>query len=100
VSLRYFAPSGWFATLGATWVRQTVERLPASTLASGTSDFTLVDAALGYWLPSRRGQISIEARNLFDRQFNYQDVNFQTSEPRSPRFLPERSVFVRLTVSF
>jgi len=100
VSLRYFAPSGWFATLGATWVRQTVERLPASILASGTSDFTLVDAALGYWLPSRRGQISIEARNLFDRQFNYQDVNFQTSEPRSPRFLPERSVFVRLTVSF
>jgi hypothetical protein len=100
VSLRYFAPSGWFATLGATWVRQTVERLPASTLASGTSDFTLVDAGLGYWLPSRRGQISIEARNLFDRQFNYQDVNFQTSEPRSPRFLPERSVFVRLTVSF
>ena len=100
VSLRYFAPSGWFATLGATWVRQTVERLPASTLASGKSDFTLVDAALGYWLPSRRGQISIEARNLFDQQFNYQDVNFQTSEPRSPRFLPERSVFVRLTVSF
>jgi hypothetical protein len=100
LSLRYFDPSGLFAAMGVTWVHQTVERLPTSPLAAGTSEFAPVDAAIGYWLPSRRGQLSLEVRNLFDEEFQYQDMNFQTSQPRSPRFTPERTFFLRLTLSF
>jgi hypothetical protein len=31
--------------------------------------------------------------NLFDEEFNYQEVDF-----RNPRFLPERTLFLKFTV--
>ena len=100
VFIRYFTPSGFFATLGATHVRQSVSRLPTSTLAVGSDNFTLVDGAIGFWLPSRRGLITLEGKNLFDEHFSFQDLNFQTSEPQPPRFLPARTVLLRLTLAF
>jgi Flp pilus assembly protein TadD len=100
VSVRYFAPSGVFASLGTTYVHQTVERLPGSTLASGTSEFSVVDAAIGYRLPARYGLVSLEVKNVFDRSFSYQDLNFQTSQAQSPRFLPTRTIQLRVALHF
>ncbi len=97
---RYFAPNGIFVEAGATYRHQDVERSALSTGASGEDAIVLVDATLGYRLPKRRGVASLEVRNLFDREFDNQDLNFITSETRAFELYPERSVMARLTLNF
>ncbi len=109
LSLNYFSPNGLFASLVGTIVRQNVKRSdsfnPENDLISGLkyeglSSFFLVDITGGYRLPSRRGLISIEARNLFDQDFDYRQPHFYSSEPIRVRYFPDRTVFARLTFNF
>jgi outer membrane receptor for ferrienterochelin and colicin len=50
--------------------------------------------ALGYRFPKRWGLLSVEVRNLFDQDFQYQDDSFRVSEftktQYSSRFIPDR----------
>ncbi len=100
VTLRYFNPNGLFADLGVSYVHQDVSRPPSSTQNDGTEDVVLLDAAVGYRLPKRYGIISLEGRNLLDQKFDYQDLNYLTSEDRASPLLPERTILARLTLSF
>ncbi len=102
--LRYFYGSQWSFGLSVSGVRQRLDRtlfdrdgFPAGTLEEH-STFGLIDAAVGYRLPKRRGSINLNITNLLDRRFDFQDRNFQTAEPRAPQFFPERVVFVNLTI--
>jgi hypothetical protein len=60
----------------------------------------LVDAAIGYRLPNRFGLVSLEARNLLDEDFLFQDLNIQQAEPSNPRFIPDRTIMFRLILNF
>ncbi len=100
LNARYFHPSGWFAGLGATYVNQRIKPPPGGDLSITNDRFWLVDAVLGYRLPRRRGIVSLEARNLLDKDFLYQDLDFHTSEARGPDMTPERTVVGRLILSF
>ena len=103
-AVRYFRSdgplAGLFAELGATYVHQSVDLPPSSTFGRDKSDFTVVDALIGYRLPRRYGFVSLEVRNLFDEDFLFQDMNIQTVEPSAPRFLPARSILAKLTLKF
>ena len=57
--------------------------------------FVLVDLGVSYRLPNRRGKLALEARNLFDKRFKFQDV-----DPENARYFPERSLSLRLTLSY
>jgi outer membrane receptor protein involved in Fe transport len=61
----------------------------------GESDFGVVDAALSYRLPKRYGILSVEAKNLLDKSFRYQDT-----DPISPTIQPRRFVLFKFTLSF
>src|SRR5205823_4505647 len=99
--VRYFSPSGFFAAVGGTFVRQDVELAPTSAFARDSDEFFLVDASIGYRLPKRRGLISLEAKNLFDDDFLYQDPSIQSARAAQyPRFVPDRTVFLRATFAF
>lgn len=108
LSISYFHPSGLFARSAVTFVSQNLNRPVTGIegfdaiqqLNSGTSDFFLLDTALSYRFPNRRGLISLEGKNLLDKQFYYRNVNFQVSEAINPRFIPTRTFFVRLTLNF
>jgi hypothetical protein len=106
LTLRFFDPSGLFVMGGINYVRQNVERLPTTTTREGDNDFILVDAAVGFRFPNRRGIISLEGRNLLGEHFKYQDDGFRTRGFRADsgaqyiRFFPERSVLARLTLNF
>jgi hypothetical protein len=100
VAIRYFNSLGIFAEFGVSFVYQDVKRQPQSDLNDGNDSFFLLDAAMGYRLPKRRGIISLEARNLLDESFRYQGDNFRTNEERFPRFIPDRTILARLTVTF
>ena len=92
--------AGLFAEIGANFVRQKVHLAPTSTFGEDREDFITVDAAVGYRLPQRRGLLSLEVRNLFDEKFLFQDMNIQSPVPSNPRFIPDRTIFARLTLSF
>ena len=97
-SIDYFNPQGIFANITATYVHQSVER---SGMQSGaTEKFFLIDASTGYRLPNRRGILSLEARNLFDENFLFQDINFHSSQTTVTRFVPSRTIFARVTLNF
>ncbi|MBC7944798.1 MAG: TonB-dependent receptor [Burkholderiales bacterium] len=99
-AVRYFASRGLFGESVLTYIHQRVERFADSALRDGSDSFVLLDAAVGYRLPGRRGIISLEARNLLDKKFLFQDLNFQTSEVSNPRFIPDRTIAVRFTFNF
>jgi outer membrane receptor protein involved in Fe transport len=64
-------------------------------------DFTLVNAGLGYRLPKRWGIVALQINNMFDKDFYYQDNNFQTGDgTTNPLYIPERTVFGRLVLNF
>ena len=103
IGVSYFHPSGFFAKLSGTYVDQQVE---FEELVPGTAsraedhfedNFWVIDASLGYRLPKRYGIVSINFANLLDEEFRYQG-SFNLSEPRAPRFEPERAIFARINL--
>jgi tetratricopeptide (TPR) repeat protein len=97
LAVRFFHPSGLFAKLQSTYVDQegTFSDPFSGELTQTGDSFWVVDAALGYRLPKRLGIISLEAGNLLDEQFGFQDT-----DPSHPRISPERIVAARITLSF
>lgn len=103
LNIRYFDPSGFFAGVGTTYVDQQVSYDPEANpaMASGSDHFFLLDATVGYRLPKRWGIVALEARNLTNQQFQFQDYWFQTgSNNTDPRFLPERTWLARFILNF
>jgi TonB dependent receptor/Tetratricopeptide repeat len=100
VALRYFHDSGLFAEVGARFLDQEIRRDTASGRRDENEQTVLFDAAAGYRLPGRRGIFSLEVVNIADEEFKFQDDNFRTSETRSARFVPDRTVLARLTLNF
>ena len=98
VTLRYFHPSGFFSSLGTTYVSQKV------TFQDDAPDdqFVLLDASVGYRLPMRLGIFSINVRNLLDEDFSLHGVGGSRTprQEESPLFLPERTVFAQFTLAF
>jgi hypothetical protein len=71
-----------------------------SPLKDGDSNIYLLDAAIGLRLPKRYGIISLEATNLLNDEFEYQDLNFLTSEQRASPLVPERAFLASITLTF
>jgi len=55
----------------------------------------VADATIRYRLPKRYGILSIEAKNLFDESFKFQDA-----DPANPRIYPERLILGKITLAF
>jgi hypothetical protein len=99
LTLNYFNPNGIFTNITTTYLMQNLKRGNTSAY-SGTSDFFLLDATIGYRFAKRRGIVALEGRNLLDEHFIYRTENFQISEATPPRFTPTRTILVRLTLNF
>jgi outer membrane receptor protein involved in Fe transport len=89
--------------LGARYVHQNVDRLPAfrPVFQVGNEDYVVVDLSLGYRLPGRRGVVLLEVRNLTDQSFDYQDDNIIRRVELAPAgVFPERTAWVRVSLQF
>jgi tetratricopeptide (TPR) repeat protein len=102
LEVRYFARSGFTMGARVSVVKQhgiflapSPGPLPLPAVAPGQDSFSLVDAFIGYRLPNRRGLLSLNADNLLDRQFQFQDV-----DPLNPSMIPERLFSFRFTLAF
>jgi Tfp pilus assembly protein PilF len=103
IELRYFSPTGWLGGARASRVRQSgnfqsgFQQTPFDPppMAHGQDDFWVLDAFVGYRLPNRRGLLSLNADNLLDEDFHFQDI-----DPTNPSLFPERLISFRFTLAF
>jgi tetratricopeptide (TPR) repeat protein len=96
LEFRVFHPSGVFARARATYINQQGRFVNAMrTVVPGSDDFWIVDALLGYRLPKRFGLATLEVRNLFNEQFQFQDI-----DPRNSAISRDRAILLRLTLAF
>lgn len=99
LGINFFHPSGFTARLKATFTDQEGEFVEFAgdeeVEVTGDDQFWLFDAVIGYRLPKRWGFVSIEAKNLFDKEFKFQDT-----DPAHPLIIPERLILARITLSF
>ncbi|MEI2768499.1 MAG: TonB-dependent receptor [Nitrosomonas sp.] len=107
MSLEYFHSSGIFSGLTTTFVHQDLIRggdlgKPRSpkTTQSGIDAFVLLDFSTGFRFPKRRGMFSLEGRNLLDENFYFMDDTYKAAEAVAVRFIPDRSIFVKMTLNF
>ena len=104
LGVRYFDPSGFFAGFGVTLVRQELDRSQnnVTEFGEGDSNFTLVDAQIGYRLPKRFGIVSLQVSNIFDKSFDYQDDSYRESQdsPSIGPYIPERQILFNLTLNW
>jgi tetratricopeptide (TPR) repeat protein len=93
----FFHPSGLSARLKATYVDQEGKfgDPVGGVVVPGDDQFWVLDASIGYRLPKRWGLITLEGRNLFDEEFNFQDT-----DPSNPVIFPECFIFGRFTLAF
>ncbi|MEW6571833.1 MAG: TonB-dependent receptor [Nitrospirota bacterium] len=98
LGINFFHPCGLSASVTTTYYNQDgeFERIigGGGVFQTGKDDFWLVDAAINYRLPKRYGFITIGARNLFDEEFKYYDLDWE-----NPSIQPERFFFARLTLA-
>jgi len=92
----FFHPSGIFLRLKETYFDQTGDYQSqfSGDFVPGSDDFWITDAAVGYRLPKRYGIFSVDAWNLFDKSFRYQDT-----DPVSPVLQPVRTVVFKFTLA-
>lgn len=103
VELRYFARGGFTFGARASYVDQSGEfqtELRDSSgappaFAYGEDQFWVLDAFVGYRLANRRGLLSLNADNVLDETFQFQDI-----DATNPTLFPERFISFRFTVAF
>jgi tetratricopeptide (TPR) repeat protein len=108
LGLNLFHPSGLFAKFKATYISQRGIfeqcQVPISPsclaygMVPGNSQFWVLDASLGYRLPKRLGIISVDANNLLNRTFQYQQSTGGQYE--MPLFQPARVIYGKLTLLY
>ncbi|MEZ5582401.1 MAG: hypothetical protein R3F37_06215 [Candidatus Competibacteraceae bacterium] len=102
LSGKVFNRSGFSSGLSASYIRQSgvtqgdiINPFDVPPTITLREDFWLVDGFISYRLPQRWGVISLEVKNLFDEQFNYQE-----QDPANPLFYPGRLVLGKFSLSF
>lgn len=96
VTVSYFDPTGFFGSAGIVFVDHSF----TDGADGGDDQFHVVNATLGYRLPRNRGVFSLEALNILDEEFHYQNRTLRPDVTAEPRFAPEPTVFVRGSVRF
>jgi tetratricopeptide (TPR) repeat protein len=99
-ALRFFDPSGVFARVATTYVNQEAASRTLFNPPSRENEFILLNAGIGYRLPKRLGILGVEAKNLFDEEFNFQSLGARTIEGQNLPFIPDRTIFTYFTLAF
>jgi len=97
LGINFFHPSGLSATLKATYVNQCGDFEPqfmVGTFEPGKDQFWSIDATISYRLPKRLGFISVGAKNLFNKHFQYFDLDYF-----NPSIQPDRFIYAKITLA-
>jgi hypothetical protein len=100
-SVSYFSPSGFFAKLRASYLKQKV----ALDSGSDSDSATFLDLNLGYRLPRRLGILEVQFQNMLNQNYRYEGLHGRkprerTGLPSPLPFPPGFGVSVRFNLSF
>jgi tetratricopeptide (TPR) repeat protein len=98
LGVNIYCPFGITTKFKATYVDQKGEFDPnplSFVTEKGSDHFWVMDVSVSYRLPRRHGLVSVEVKNLFDEQFQ-----FQSMDKAGPEVVPERLILVKITLSF
>jgi Tfp pilus assembly protein PilF len=103
LEIRYFTRRAWTVGARASHVHQegVFAMSPAPSpfdppvLTPGEDRFWVMDAFVGYRLPNRRGLLALNADNLLNEEFRFQDI-----DPMNSSLFPERLITFRFTLAF
>jgi len=98
IGINFFHHSGLYAGIKSTYVKQKgsfESPMQDGEFVEGRDNFCLIDASIGYRLPKRYGFISVGVKNLFDKEFQYFEI-----DPENPHIQSGRSIFASLTLAF
>jgi tetratricopeptide (TPR) repeat protein len=97
LACRVFLPGGFTPRAQLSYIDQhrLTPDMMSGEMARQSDNFWILDVGLGYRLPKRNGTLALELRNLTDRQFEYEEL-----DPLQPVACRERTVLVKLTLSF
>ena len=101
ITIKYFHDSGFFSQFAPTLVWQ--QKKSGSNLTDHIStDFPLFNLSVGYRLPNRLGIISLEAQNIADKKFIFDDSYYRTGNQLNivHPFLPTRTIMFRAILNF
>lgn len=96
-SVRWFHPSGVFAAAEAVFYDQDLVR---RSDGSADTQGAVVNLAAGLRLPEQRGALSVEVRNLFDRDVEFQEPSYRRSDVGIRQLSRGLTVTARATLSF
>jgi tetratricopeptide (TPR) repeat protein len=94
LTVSIFPNEKWFGRITATYWKQEggfIDSLGAPLNAS--EDFVVFDGQLTYRFPRRRGALIIGANNIGNVERRYQEV-----DPANPRYLPQRFLYLKLSL--
>jgi hypothetical protein len=99
LGIGFFHPSGFSARFIPTYVAQDGDFVTGPPFALRVvpkeDQFWVFDASISYRLPKRFGLLTVEAKNLFDKPFKFQDT-----DPENPSMQPKRLVLAKITLAF
>jgi hypothetical protein len=95
IELRYFDPNGLLSLVRTTLVREQGQFYDLTTgeVGPGKGTFATLDMGIGWRYPGRPLIATIEAQNLLDSHFHYQDT-----DPLNPRTFARRTFLARITL--
>ena len=96
LGISFFHPSGLSASLKATYFHQEGEFVGFRDVDfhSGKDNFWTVDGGINYRLPKRYGLITVGVTNLFDKKFNFFEIDYN-----NPSIQPDRVIFAKITLA-
>ena len=104
IEFRYHQRNGFSFMIKPSYVRQDAwfesPLLSTSGIVKADEDFWLLDIAASYSFWNKKGKASLDILNALDEDFRFQDNNFQDNSPQPVVYVPERSVFARLSLFF
>jgi len=100
VSVRWFHPSGVFAAAEAVYYTQDLTRRSTAGTETADTQGVVVNLAAGMRLPDERGAISLEVRNLLDRNVRFQEPSYRVGDVGTRQLARGLTVTARATLSF
>jgi predicted Zn-dependent protease len=97
LELRYFDSNGLLSLVRTTLVREQGQFFDVNSgeVNPGKGTFATLDMGIGWRYPGRPLIATLEAQNLLDSHFHYQDT-----DPLNPRIFPRRTFLARITLRF
>ncbi len=100
IGLRFYHSSGLFAGIRGTFLWQHLELPSDANFKKDSEKNFLLDVVAGYRFPKRQGLLTLEVKNLTDKNFLFQDPNVLRPEVGNEGYIPDLTALVKITLVF